>query len=149
MEHIVPDNILPKMWIIFSLLPEPIASKEEDPEGPFIMTMMVRMNEPQSVLTPNIYLNTPFYVQSVSLPFVTGYFVHYGTSPVMYNVYKYRIYKAPTQVVSLYKEEYARNFVASQNHSLRTIHRSTAFQPSWLIKTRTYKILKGILHESP
>lgn len=147
MVFIVPDNILPKTWIIFSLPPEP---KEEAPGGPFIMTMMVRVPEtPQAVLMPNIYLNTPFYVQSVSLPFVTGYFIHCGTTPTMYNVYKYRVYKAPTQVVSLYKEEYARIFVASHNHSLRTIHRATAFQPSWLMKTRTYKLLEGILHESP
>ena len=147
MDKLVPDNILPRMWIMFAMPPEP--KEQEDPPA-FIVTMMVRMPEQQpSTLVPNIYLHTPFYVQSVSLPFVTGYFIHYCLTPITYDVYKYRVYKASTQVVSLYKEDYARNFVASQNHSLRTLPRSVAFQPSWLTKTRTYKILEGILHESP
>ena len=133
---------------MFSMHPEP---KEETPLEPeqFIMTMTVRMPEQShSILTPNIFLHTPFYVQSVSLPFVIGYFIHHCQTTITYDVYKYQVYKPTTQVDSLYKEDYARNFVASQNHSLRTLTRSIAFQPSWLTKTRTYKILEGILHEN-
>lgn len=145
MDRLVPDNILPRTWIMFAMPPEP---KEQEDPTEFVVTMMVRMPEPSGALIPNIHIHTPFYVQSVSLPFITGYFVHIPTTTITYNVYKYQVHKAPIQIVSLYKEDYARNFVASQNHSLRTLARSVAFQPSWLIKTRTYKILEGILHES-
>ena len=148
MDKLVPDNILPKMWIIFTITPSP--EPDEDDHHQFIITM-VRMPDPNPthVLVPNIFLNTPFYVQHVSLPLITGYFVHSGTTPITYDVYKYRIYKCTTQVVSLYKEEYARNFIASTNHSIRTLQQSLPFQPSWLIKTRNYKILERILYEKP
>lgn len=148
MDKLVPDNILPKMWIIFARPPE---SKEEEDsdEGPFIMTMTLRMPGSSSTLVPNIFLNAPFYVQSVSLPFITGYFPHVGISPVTYDVYKYQVYRASSQVVSLYKEDYARSFVASQSHSLCTLRNTTVFQPAWLMKTRTYKTFERILYENP
>ena len=148
MDKLVPDNILPRTWVMFSLPNDPPATSEP-PEGAFIMTMMVKVPEPNpSTLVPNIYLHTPFYIQSISLPFVTGYFIHLGATPVTYNAYKYPVYKLSTQVVSLYKEDYARNFISGQKHNLRTLPQAVMFQPSWLTKTRTYKLLEGMLREN-
>ena len=142
MHILVPDNISPRTWIMFTLK-ETLKEYMEDFTEGFIGTMLVRPDAPLPVSRHQMYLETPFYVQSVSLPFVAGHFLHNLLSPQIYSVYDYKVYRVDTSVVSLFKEDYAKQFIAQLMGDYKMVQRSLPFQPVWLKQTRNYKKLRG------
>jgi hypothetical protein len=141
MDRAVIDDLKVNQWIMFANKPKDSHTESTD----YPTMMMMAMPNQSGDSTPQMFLLTPFYLTNVSIPFVTGYYLHTNRTPMTFPVYKYDIFKVPPQVSSLYKEHWVSSICNNVPPSELT--KMLPFLPEWFTKTKIYKKVKELYYE--